>query len=185
MDSVVLEKKLFENLKGFGENKVNTFYVTPEKYRSTVLTLLGYLAMAKAKGIYVSLNLSATTVKEHLKQSGVSTSNLFFIDAVSKSLGLTSPEPDVVYVSRPGALTELSVAIGEAFLHGKFNFIVFDSLSTLLTYEGLDTVERFVHYLAGKARANGIHAYLIAVDDEQTAKLVPLLHQVCDACVKI
>ena len=56
-------------------------------------------------------------------------------------------------VSSPAALTELSIAISEVMKSGKFDLLVFDSLSTLKIHSTENTAIRFTSNLINKIRS--------------------------------
>ena len=116
--------------------------VSKFKYQDSLCSLMKSLKGQKI--CYVSLNKPAENVCEGLDKKKISTSNTFFIDAVSKSLGHNVEKDNVLYVSSPSALTELSIAIISALKGNSFDAFVFDSLSTLDIYNMGNESERFL-----------------------------------------
>ncbi|MFA6072793.1 MAG: hypothetical protein WC758_01640 [Candidatus Woesearchaeota archaeon] len=91
-------------------------------------------------GIYVSLNKTHEDVEKILKNSGVDTRKLFFIDCVTNE----RKEEDVLHV-RPTDLDKLSYIINVYIkeIPGK-KFLLIDALSTLLIYNGGNKVAQFI-----------------------------------------
>jgi hypothetical protein len=109
--------------------------VIPEAHYAD--SLLHVLNLMQPRAIcYVTLNRSAHALEKGLHRHRVSTDKIFFIDAVSRGLGKTEAKSNMLYVSSPEAFTELSIAISEVLKTKKFDALLFDSLSTLLIYEG-------------------------------------------------
>src|SRR3989344_1567409 len=99
----------------------------------------------KSKGIYVSFNKQYFEIQSIIEKTGLDKNKVYCIDAVSKK---DKNVPKGCYcLNSPESLTELSIVLTN-LLKQKYEFIFFDSLSSLLIYNDLETVERFVHYLA-------------------------------------
>jgi len=81
------------------------------------------------------LNKTFNALEETLKKSKANLKNMVFIEAISKTMKKTpDQEGQCYYVSSPSAMTELSIAI-EKFLRHEFDYLIFDSLNSLLVYE--------------------------------------------------
>ena len=94
---------------------------------------------------YVSLNRPYKTVLEEFKKMGINPEAFYFIDAVSSKVGSVETSKRVIFVSSPQAMTELSISINKSIGTWKPGTVLFDSLSTLLVYEGASSVLRFIH----------------------------------------
>jgi archaellum biogenesis ATPase FlaH len=62
---------------------------------------------------------------------------------------------------------------------------VFDSVSTLLLYNKAESVERFVHNLAGKIRNLQTIAILLMVHLEEEKDTIRVISQFCDKTIEI
>ncbi len=152
-------------------------------YGETVVAALSALVSPphSFKGIYVSLNVGYERLCKNLEKSGIETSQLFFIDAVSKTAGKETRSSNVVYVSGAEALTEMSLSITEAVNKGSFDFLLVDSLNTLLLYNGLETVERFCHYLCNKLDSYKIGGLFFS--SKESGKSEVLVQSLSQSCV--
>ena len=80
--------------------------------------------------------------------------NFLFIDAISKSIKEEPSQTEGCYfVSSPGSLTELSIAICRVIRHG-FDYLVFDSLTNMMIYEKKAPVIKFIYSIINKIREN-------------------------------
>ena len=115
-----------------------------------------FKVLKKLKGrkvCFVTLNKSAEVLENSLKSIGISSKDVLFIDAVSKSLGKNVNRENVLFLSSPMALTELSLAINEVSKTKKFDSIFFDSLSTLSIYDIKErTAQRFIASIIDKTK---------------------------------
>lgn len=99
---------------------------------------------------YVSTNTGYDTLSAAFKKSGVKKDNYMVIDCITSSI-ITTPEKreNCVYLSSPNALTELSLALN---VSSKFDFVILDSLSTLMFYHDKETLLKFSNSLINRIR---------------------------------
>ena len=117
---------------------------------------------------YVTLNKTFDSMKEIFKEKKISIDNFVFVDAISKTIRRMPDQSDGCYfVSSPNSLTELEIAIIKLQRHG-FEYLVFDSLSTMLVYQKNIPVAKFVSALANNARKNDTKAifYMVKSSDQ-------------------
>jgi len=81
---------------------------------------------------------------------------------------------------------ELTVQIEQGLQNNsKEQFVVLDSLSTLLLYNKADSVEKFVHTLAGKIRQKKAMGLFLMVRLKENEDIIRLLSQFCDHTIEI
>ena len=154
------------------------------KVNDILLTIM--IKEQKLRCIYVSLNKEYSALQKRLCGLGIDDSKIFFIDGISKTTGKTVKANNCTFLSGPQSLTELSLAITAAINTGKFDFLFFDSISTLLIYNNVKTTEKFSHYMTSKIRDNNLGSIFISLKkDKETEKLIPILSQFCDGCIEI
>jgi hypothetical protein len=142
----------------------------------------------QGKGLYVTLNRSYEFMQETLRKEKIDTEKIFFVDAITKGTGKKVIfNENVEYVESPRDLTSLSVAIEESYkkLSEKPKFLVFDSISTLLIYNDVSSVERFTHLIIGKLREWKIKGILLMVKSDEHKGVVNSLSQFCDRILEI
>jgi len=147
-------------MKGSGSvaGKGITVFVTPDKdYASQMKAIISSASSAYKRICYVSLNKPYAVVSDSLKKQGIGLEKFFFIECTGKS-GEGSGQ--VVYVSSPKALTEMSITIGKVLEMGKIEALIFDSLSTLLVYADASTVVKFTNSLISMLRSKGVAGFL-------------------------
>lgn len=140
----------------------------------------------KRKGVFVTLNKSSDVLEAELKKMKVDTSRILFIDGVSKKKNSNvKDKPNVIYIQGPESLTELSFTVTAATNNKGFDFILFDSMSTVLMYNKFEMAERFASYLVTKIKDYGISSVLLSVEEEKSKSLVAALSQICDGIVNL
>ena len=127
--------------------------------------------MKKLRGniCYVTLNRTFDSLKEDFGKAKIKTENIVFIDAISKTIKQVPDQTEGCYfISSPGSLTELSIAVDRFLRHG-YDYIVFDSLTNMLIYEQKAPVAKFVSSLVNKIRATKTKVvfYALSVKEQQ------------------
>lgn len=161
--------------------------VGSKKYHQTNIKIIKYLTREEnTPGIYVTLNRPFKTVKKELKENGVSTDLIIFIDASSKTAGETKKTKECLYLSSPENLSDISFAMDQAVKAlPKKKFVFFDSLSTLLIYNQAPTVAKFIHFLASKMRTWKVKGIIISLKKESDKELIEELTQFCDTVLDL
>ena len=115
---------------------------------------------------YVSLNKTFDSLMELFKKNKIDTENVVVVDAISKTVKQTPDQTDKCYfVSSPGALTELSIVINK-FIHHEFEYLIFDSITTLDVYENKDSIIRFLSSIINKVKGSQTKAVFYALDSD-------------------
>ena len=182
-------RKLERELKKLPENFIIGVVMPNDSYEDANMHLLNFwLIKKKASGGYVSISKPHNHVIDLLKNKDISTDNIFFIDCITKGLGVKVPkEKNCVFVESPEHLTDLSVALHKFFTSSneKNRFLYIDSLSTLTIHNNLDTVLRFIHYVTGKMRIFGFNGMMLSLHEETDKRLISELGQFCDKVIHL
>lgn len=162
--------------------------VSAMRYVETNVNLLKIFCNEKnLSGIYITVNRPYENISSLLDTNKVNTSNLFFIDAITKTINIASRRTEhCLYISSAESLTELSIAVSEAVkvIHGE-KFLFLDSLSTLLMYNSSGTITKFAHFLTTKIREWGIKGVLVSLEKETDEKLISQLTQFVDKVIVV
>lgn len=165
------------------KNDILVFVVPTMDYSECLEGIVAVLCADFQRICYVSLNKPHTTILRELKEKKIDTEKLFFIDAVSQKI--ESDDAQVLYISSPRALTELSITINKVLEIGKVQVVIFDSLSTLLVYEGSMTVIKFVHSVISTLRNLGAKAVFTCLKEDVSSDLVKDLNMFADEMIEL
>ena len=158
--------------------------VDAKRYQEANIALIKELTnVQKTPGVYVTLNKPYATVEELFKKKGINTDLIIFIDAVTKTAGgKTEKTNDCLYIGNPENLSDISLAMDQAVtsLPSKDRFVFFDSLNTLLIYNSLSTVAKFIHFIASKMRVWKVKGIIISLEKRAHEELINELSQFCD-----
>ena len=138
---------------GIQENQVIVLIIPDEQYSQKLLGITKELAQLSESMLYVSLNRPYGTLLESFSGAGIESGKFYFVDAVTQTAQRVNGGGEKIkYVSSPGSLTELSLTLTKLLDSQKFDYLLFDSLSTLLVYEEELVVTKFIHSLMSKVR---------------------------------
>jgi len=163
----LVEMELAKELK---ENQVVLLLVEGLEYNDLSLKVARELFGKKV--CYVTLNKTCPSILETFSKAKIKSDNVKFVDAISKTItGKAKDTDSCLYLSSPGALTELSIAISE-FIKKGYDYIIFDSLTNLLIYQGKGPVAKFVANLITKIKASKTRAVFYALKVDQHQELI-------------
>lgn len=158
--------------------------VDAKNYQETNMGIVRHLTTEKnVPGVYVTLNKPFKNMESAFKKEKIDTRMILFIDAVTKTAGGEIEKTDkCLFIGSPDNLSDISIAMDQAVraLPSKEKFVFFDSLSTLLLYNNVATVARFIHFLAGKMRVWEVKGIIVSLRKEQDKDLIEELMQFCD-----
>jgi len=165
------------------ENGVNIIVCKPVNYNQ-INKIVGEYLSDHLSGIYVTLNKAHPSLIQELKNNKIDASKLYFIDSVCKKISKKAKEEvNCVDIDGVESLTELSLAISSVSHIGKFKFLIFDSITTLLTYNNQETAEKFISYLVNNLKSLDMSAIFISIDEEKSNKVISFISQFADKII--
>jgi len=178
-----IEEKLKEELKGL-KQFVAIATVDARRYQKTNLEIVRVLTeQNNIPGVYVTLNKPHDTLQEAFKRAKINPDMIIFIDAVTKTAGGKIKKTDkCLFIGSPDNLSDISIAMDQAVraLPSKERFVFFDSLSTLLLYNDVAIVARFIHFLSTKMRVWKVKGIIVSLRKDKDKELFNELNQFCD-----
>ncbi|MDO8511115.1 MAG: hypothetical protein Q7S55_03030 [Nanoarchaeota archaeon] len=173
--------KLTKALQQLKTKKLLLLSLNTPGYHQAHPFILKYLT-EKSKGIYISFNKQYFEIQSIIEKTGIDKDKVYCIDAISKK---DKNLPKGCYcLNSPESLTELSIVLTNLLKEG-YEFIFFDSLSSLLIYNDLETVERFVHYLTGKMKYLQVKGVFIILNDTKSRDLIQVISPFFDAHIDL
>jgi archaellum biogenesis ATPase FlaH len=157
-------------LKELDEHTTVLVLVPATDYSELILSTVKKLSGHRV--CYVTLNKTYSSMQDLFKKNKVDMSAIAFIDGITKTIN-HAPEAteDCIYVSSPGALTELSITITQ-MLKLKFDYIIFDSITNLLIYQQSGNISKFMSGIMNKIRETESKAVFYSVNTEESSKTV-------------
>lgn len=183
-----IDLKLQKCLDDLPKSYILLAIIKVQEYSATNIELIKYFAKKGVPGVFVSINKPLEDLAMDFPKEYLETNKVSFIDCISRSSGAQEIKcTGFSYIDAPNDLVELTVAMEKAMekLDGVENFVAIDSISTLLIYNKPETVEKFVHSIAGKMRVWKAKGILIMVESTETRAVAETLGQFCDKVIKI
>ena len=178
-------KKQLKNLKEY----IALATVSAKNYQKTNIEMIKELTESEnIPGVYVTLSKPFKTMESILKNSGVDTRMIIFIDAVTQTAGASLEKTDkCLFIGSPEKLSDISVAMDQAVraLPSAGRFVFFDSLNILLLYNEAETVARFIHFLASKMRVWKVRGIIVSLRKKEDKELIDQLTQFCDVTLDL
>ncbi len=151
-------------------NSISVVVMPNTSYNETLKDIVSAALEKHGSLCYISLNKPYNSVMTYLKNKGVDSENIIFIDAVTKKT--ESDSDQVIYVSSPTALTEINITMNKVLEAGGIKAVLIDSISTLLLYTEESVVLKFVHSIVSKMRSDKNDCIMAAIEDESTRELI-------------
>jgi hypothetical protein len=158
--------------------------VDAKHYQETNLDIIKHLTDKNVPGVYATLNKPFGTMQKIFKDKDIDERLIIFIDAVTQTAGGDIEKTDkCLFIGSPENLSDISIAMDQAVraLPSEEKFVFFDSLSTLLIYNSIETVSKFIHFLASKMRVWKVKGIIVSLRKEKDEELINALMQFCDA----
>ncbi|MEW6295545.1 MAG: hypothetical protein AB1467_04600 [Candidatus Diapherotrites archaeon] len=185
-----LDLKILQMLEDLPKKHFTTLLlVEPTTFSRINIELIRlFSAETDKKGIYVTLNRSFQFLNEVLKAEKIDISAMHFIDGITRITGRIELEAkNCQYIESPNNLVELSQAIENAIdkMHGMPAFLIFDSISTLLIYNNMEAVERFIHSIVSKLQESKLMGLFLMVKSPEKADVINTISQFCDKTLEL
>lgn len=190
IETIKGEKNLKKFVKSLKPKSVVLFVIDAKKYHKIHPKLLKTVIEEKCfAGIYITINKPYTALVKYLEENKIKTDNIFFIDAISKTVGgEIKMTKDCLFIPSPSQLTDLAIALSQALESMEYKenkFIFLDSLSTLLLYNSFEVVAKFVHFVISRLRLFGLVGMIISIEKQIDERMLNILIEMCDKVVEV
>ena len=165
---------------GLKDNQIVVLIIPDNDYVKSIISLTKELNDGGSKICYITLNRPYRSIHALFEKNGMDMSKFFFIDAITKTAEMAETTENCEFVSSPSALTELSLSISNILEREKFDYMIFDSLSTLLVYESETVITKFVHFLIAKVRVIGCNALFTCLKQDTGSILIRDINMFAD-----
>jgi KaiC/GvpD/RAD55 family RecA-like ATPase len=149
-------------------------------YAEGVEEIVAFASRRWKKICLVSLTRPYSVLLEAFKHRHLDTSRILIVDAVSWAAEPAQRVKGVVFVSGPGAITELGLRIGDLLKTEGPDFLLFDSISVLTIYVEELEVLKFVHMLVSRTRSKQCCTVFTALQGDANSQVVKNLCMFAD-----
>jgi len=152
-----------EDIKNF---QIILYVSTKEDYGRIRSELLGSAGHSFDKPCLISNLKPYNSVINDLKEMEINDEKFFFIDTITKTVQEPPQIENCAFIESPTALTDISLALSDAFNERGCDVCIVDTISALIVYQDKNSVIKFVHNLVTKARVSEKKAILIALKED-------------------
>ena len=170
---------------GLKETQIIVLVIKDSEYLNNMLNLTKDISQVSKRICYVTLNRPYMSIVELFLKSNIDLSKFYFVDAITKTAEMVETKDNCEFVSSPGALTELSLTISNILEKEKFDYLIFDSLSTLLVYESDTVITKFIHFLIAKIRVIGCNAFFTCLKQDNSSLLIRDINMFADKIIDV
>lgn len=148
-----------------------------------------FINKKKAVCIYTTFTKPHKVVLKNLKKNTINTDRIFFIDCatpVSESAEISGTNK--VIFCQPQSLTNISISITTALKNlpkNKNTVLILDTITTLVLYNDVNTVIRFIRHLSGEIRKYGVKSLLFTLEEESNKSIISEVSHFCDVSLKL
>ncbi|MFH0835954.1 MAG: hypothetical protein V1834_02215 [Candidatus Micrarchaeota archaeon] len=175
-----------KKIPALGPDSIVLVLSSSQNYVQATLSLVKALTRGKVSCVYVTVNKPSSIISRLLVKNKVAKEKVFFVDCASSLVREdTTRVKNAVFVS-PRNLSGISIAVNELIksIPGP-KVVLFDSLSTLLIYNSLGSIEKFSHFMTNRFRLAGVQAVLLSVEDDMDQSLLKTLSKFCDEVIRL
>ena len=155
-----------------------------DTYRERLDELLAEISAGKTRTCYVLLNLPYASARKRLA-GRMDASKFLFIDTLTSSVGRSGDAQDCLFVEDPHALTDLGLAMSQAFEEKGCDTLLLDAVSTLLIYHPRNVVVMFSHNAITKLRMWRKKGIFLLVGEDAGSELMKDLVMFSDAVIDL
>jgi archaellum biogenesis ATPase FlaH len=153
------------------------------KYEKILIDILKFLInKKKLDGILVTVNKPCDIILSTLEKNKVDTKKLVIVDCVSSTVD--KKEDNKIFLKRPFNPTDVSIELGRLTKKEEYKFIIFDTLTTILTYDGM-TIIRFLQHTVSDFLTKRKLTIILAIDPDFNDIKMKLVSQFCNKIISI
>jgi hypothetical protein len=154
--------------EALSESQTILMVIPSQAYSETVSKNLSQLSGKTL--CYFTLNKTFQSIRDKLEGGGNGFEDTVFVDGVTRLIEDGPNQTEGCYfVSSPAALDELDEMVKKFVRHG-FEFIVFDSVTSLLIYNPRDKVAKFLMNAVNEIKAGNTKAvfYVLGIKEHES-----------------
>lgn len=165
---------IITELKKLEKNRSQFFVLNINSLNQSVGEILSHLLETRnLSGVHVVMNKNIIEIVEFYDRGKISRKKVYFI--VKDSVPLR--EENAMSVAQPASLVEVSLIINNLINSGKYKFVFFEFMPSLLSYYDANLVEKFAHHLIQTTTVRDLFFVGSCCDCEQNSRLLPLMNQ--------
>ena len=170
-------------------SSIYLYISNPDQMKQMNMKIISELTAKGNACIIVTTNIPSSILTKLYSKNGIPIEKIHFIDAITKySLGKAPiNQPNTIFTSNPGNLTELGIAISETLKKrsGEDTTLIFDSISTLLIYLSSPNISKFIHFISNKIRLLDLKAVYLSAEKGLDPLLLTQISSIVDEVIDV
>jgi DNA-binding response OmpR family regulator len=166
---VIYDKEYDDRIRMFKREISNnqSLLIVTDDTRLTEIALNMFRDLEFRLACYIDMNKTYRFITQSFKMKGIDVNKFFFVDGVTAAMtDLNSKRWDnCIFLESPQSLEDLELAIDEA-LKKKPDILIFDSISSLLSYHDASKVGTFFEKLLNTTKSNNIKSILFMLNTD-------------------
>lgn len=160
---------------------------TPNYYRAMLATVDYLVNTLHYGGVYISSTRPVSDIKIQMEASGISTSEIYFVDSVIYLVGGKGAEERTVFVESPAMLESIMLKLDWQLKQVKTptKFVFFDSINGLAVYNEENLLMEFIHVFTNNMRLRDHYTVLMSVREQTPTKVDSILKLTCDDVLEV
>lgn len=165
-------------------NNIILIVTSKDRYGLSMSEIQSQIGSSFSKIGYITINKPFNSVMQDIEKNGLDKSRFIFADAITATVQTPPVVDNCMFITSPNALTDLGLAFTSLYSDHGCEVIIFDTISTLIVYQDIGSVTKFVHNLVTKSRVIGKKLVLIALK-EDSESLIKDLNMFVDKILEI
>ncbi len=167
-----------------GKNQILIFLISNSRYPTDSVSIIKDVTKVISRPVYVTVNKPYYALIKTLEGEGIDTQGFYFVDASSGDPDDESKSKGENFEKIESAnMTDIMLTIEKCLQTKRFDGVIFDSISTLLTRHDEEMVIRFTHSLINKLRKNNVKGIFMCTKEDMNTSLMNNLNMLADSSV--
>ena len=154
-------------------------------YASSIYRLVKEAQDSSRMTLYVSLNKTYKALSTGFSEDGLDMSKFVFIDTITATIMPAKSSKDCVFLNAPNDVKNLYAGIVKMVKTCDVEMVLFDSLSSLTTYQNFDEVEHFVTTLLGSLSLLNCPAAFTCLKSDENNPLIQHIKMKVDKTIEM
>ena len=162
--------------------------IPSNNYSDLICSLFEFINMKSNENwVYLTITKPYETIYEEYS-SMINGKNIKFIDCISHAAGISNEKSNCKYIESPSQLENILLEIMnyfKLFNNTKKNYLIIDSISSLILYNDALLVTEFFTHLINRSRLSNIITISLSIEEEMDENIKKILYLKSNKIIKL
>jgi archaellum biogenesis ATPase FlaH len=162
--------------------------IPSNNYTDLICSVFEFISLkSNDNWVYLTINKPYETIYEDYS-SMINGKNIKFIDCISHAAGISNEKSNCKYIESPSQLENILLEIMnnfKTFSEKSKNYLIIDSLSSLILYNDPILVTEFFTHLINRARLSNIITISFSIEEEMDENIRKILYLKSNKIIKL